>query len=90
MNAECAFLVVKNSVWLLPGRFLAGRSILLLDDIFSAVDSATERRNFANMREKFAGKTVLLVTHRAALLRQMDRILYLNQGSVVEDGSHDD
>ncbi len=70
--------------------FLSGRSILLLDDIFSAVDTATERRIFANMREQFADKTVLLVTHRAPILRQMDRILYMNQGSVVEDGTHDE
>lgn len=68
--------------------FLAGRSILLLDDIFSAVDAATERRIFDRMRDRFPGKTVLLVTHRAPLLRQMDRILYFSQGAVIEDGTH--
>lgn len=68
--------------------FLAGRSILLLDDIFSAVDAATEQRIFGHMRGNFSGKTVILVTHRAPLLQQMDRILYMSDGFVVEDGSH--
>ena len=68
--------------------FLAGRAILLLDDIFSAVDAATEQRIFGHMRESFAGRTVILVTHRAPLLQQMDRILYMNDGLIAEDGSH--
>lgn len=69
--------------------FLVKRSILLLDDIFSAVDTATERRIFDHMRANFKGKTVLLVTHRTTLLRQMDRILYMEEGQIKEDGNHD-
>lgn len=68
--------------------FLVNRSIVLLDDIFSAVDAGTERRIFAHMRENFTGSTVLLITHRTTLLQQMDRVLYMAGGSIMEDGSH--
>ena len=66
--------------------FLVNRSILLLDDIFSAVDSATEKKILKAMRENFQGKTVLLITHRISILEQMDRVIYLSEGTVVEDG----
>jgi len=67
--------------------FLVNRTILLLDDIFSAVDTATEKRIFEAMRENFRGKTVLLITHRMTILEQMDRVVYLMNGHVVEDGT---
>lgn len=66
---------------------LVNRSILLLDDIFSAVDVSTERHIFDAIKEHFSGKTVLLVTHRISILEQMDRVIYMMQGQVVEDGS---
>ena len=68
--------------------FLVKRSILLFDDIFSAVDMATEQRIFKGMQQHFAGKTVLLITHRVSILEQMDRIIYMQGGKIVEDGSH--
>lgn len=67
--------------------FLVDRSILLLDDIFSAVDSATETRIFQAMKKNFKGKTVILITHRVSILDQMDRVIYLSDGHVIEDGS---
>lgn len=70
--------------------FLVDRSILLLDDIFSAVDAETEKRIFNAMRQNFKGKTVLLITHRASILKQSDRILYFHEGKIVEDGSHEE
>lgn len=70
--------------------FLVNRPIVLLDDIFSAVDAETERRIFGHMRETFSGRTVLLVTHRTTLLQQMDRVLYMSDGRILEDGTHVD
>jgi ATP-binding cassette subfamily B protein len=67
--------------------FLLNRSILLLDDIFSAVDTQTQRRIFASMQANFAGKTVLLITHRISILEAMDRVLYMSGGKIIEDGS---
>ncbi len=67
--------------------FLVDRSILLLDDIFSAVDSDTESRIFQSMKRHFKGKTVLLITHRVSILEQMDRVIYISEGHVAEDGT---
>lgn len=67
--------------------FLVNRSILLLDDIFSAVDAETEKRIFDAMKENFKGKTILLITHRVSILSQLDRVIYLADGRVEEDGS---
>ena len=67
--------------------FLANRSIFLLDDIFSAVDTATEKKIFSALKKKFAGKTILLITHRVSILEQMDRVIYLKDGKIVADGS---
>jgi ATP-binding cassette, subfamily B, multidrug efflux pump len=66
--------------------FLTDRSILLFDDIFSALDSATEKKIFEIIRARFGGKTVLLITHRISILEQMDRVLYMKNGTIVEDG----
>jgi ATP-binding cassette subfamily B protein len=66
---------------------LVNRSILLLDDIFSALDATTEKRIFEAIKKNFRGKTLLLVTHRVSILEQLDRILYLHGGRIVEDGS---
>lgn len=71
----------------LARAFLVNRSILLLDDVFSAVDADTEQRIMANIREQLKGMTVLLVTHRAPILKAMDRVLYLSDGRVIEDGT---
>lgn len=67
--------------------FLVDRSILLLDDVFSAIDASTEKKIFDEIKVKFAGKTVLLITHRISILEQLDRVVYLMNGHVVEDGS---
>lgn len=68
--------------------FLVNRSILLLDDIFSAVDAATEKRIFSAMHENFLGKTVILITHRVSILKKMDRVIYMDHGKILEDGTH--
>ncbi len=67
--------------------FLVERSILLLDDIFSAVDTATEKRIFEAIKKNFRGKTLLVITHRTSILDQMDRIIYLQEGRIIEDGA---
>ncbi len=70
--------------------FLVDRSILLLDDIFSAVDSSTERRIFDAMQKNFSGKTVIIITHRASVLEKMDRVVYMENGRIAEDGTHEE
>lgn len=67
--------------------FLVDKPVLLLDDIFSAVDVGTESRIFQKMRENFKGKTVLLITHRVSVLSRLDRVLYFDQGCLIEEGT---
>lgn len=67
--------------------FLVDRSILLFDDIFSAVDASTEKRIFQAIKTKFIKKTILFITHRVSILEEMDRVIYMKEGRVIEDGT---
>lgn len=71
----------------LARAFLVDRSVLLLDDIFSAVDAQTERKIFNSLIERYRGKTILLITHRVSILEKMDRVIYMQGGKILEDGS---
>jgi ATP-binding cassette subfamily B protein len=71
-------------------RALCGpRPVLLLDDALSAVDSETERGIYEGILEARGEAAVLFSTHRMASLSRCDRILVLEEGRIVEDGSHD-
>lgn len=67
---------------------LQNPSLLILDEATSALDYETERRVVENLMERFRGRTVFFITHRLANLRQADRIIYLQSGGVMEQGSH--
>jgi ATP-binding cassette subfamily B protein len=70
-------------------RALAGDpGVLVLDDVFASVDAATERDVLTRLATWAAGRTVLLITHRLGAARQADRIVVLNEGRVVEIGTH--
>jgi len=62
--------------------------ILLLDDCLSAVDTQTEERILHNLRRVFQDRTVFLVSHRISAVRDADLILVLDEGRVVERGTH--
>jgi ATP-binding cassette subfamily B protein len=61
---------------------------LLLDDPFSAVDAGTEDEILGGLERELAGKTVVLVTHRLEAIRDVDRIVVLDRGRVVEQGGY--
>ena len=63
--------------------------ILLLDEATSALDAATERRVQAALDAAAAGRTTLVVAHRLATVRRADAIVVLDEGRVVERGTHD-
>ena len=62
--------------------------ILILDDTLSAVDAETERRIQAELGRVFAGRTVVVVASRINSVRELDQIVVLDGGRIVERGSH--
>lgn len=63
--------------------------ILVLDDPLSAVDAKTEAAILAAIERQAAQRTVILITHRVAAARRCDSIIVLDQGRVVEQGTHE-
>ena len=64
--------------------------ILILDEATSALDYESERMIQQNMRAICADRTVFIIAHRLSAVRHADRILVLDRGRLVEQGSHDD
>jgi ABC-type multidrug transport system fused ATPase/permease subunit len=64
--------------------------ILVLDEATSALDSESEAAIQVALENLMEGKTVVAVAHRLSTLREMDRVLVLDQGKVIEEGSHDE
>ena len=62
--------------------------IIVLDDCLSAVDAATERTILNNLNEYFADKTAIVITHRAFSLMRFDNIVVLDDGKLVQQGTH--
>jgi len=71
----------------LARAFLVNRPIMLLDDVFSAVDAETEVKIFTSIKKLFLEKTVMIITHRVSVLEQLDTILYIMNGKVIEKGT---
>jgi ATP-binding cassette subfamily B protein len=67
---------------------LKNAPILLLDEATSALDSHSEQIIQAAMREAMAGKTVIAIAHRLSTVMDMDRLVVLDRGFIVADGSH--
>ncbi len=64
--------------------------ILIFDEATSALDYESERIIQLNMRRIARGRTVLVIAHRLSAVRHADRIITIERGRIVEDGSHDD
>jgi len=64
--------------------------ILILDDSLSAVDAKTEKKIIENIRSERSGKTTIITTHRMSAVQHADRILVLDEGIIVEEGTHEE
>ncbi len=64
--------------------------VFVLDDALSAVDAHTEARILAALRSALEGRTSIIVSHRLAAVREADWILVLDEGRIVEQGTHAD
>ncbi|QEY32410.1 ATP-binding cassette domain-containing protein [Synechococcus sp. RSCCF101] len=69
---------------------LQNPNLVILDEATSALDTTTEQLVLQRLRRRFAGCTLIVVTHRVSTLREADRILLMEGGAVLEDGSWED
>lgn len=69
--------------------FLKNAPILVLDEATSALDSEVEAAIQDNLNALMEGKTVIAIAHRLSTIANLDRLIVLEKGSVVEEGSHD-
>jgi ATP-binding cassette, subfamily B, multidrug efflux pump len=64
-------------------------AILILDDALSAVDTETEEKILTRLRGFMKGRTSILISHRISTVKEADRIIVLNEGKIVEEGTHE-
>ncbi|MGB9717248.1 MAG: ABC transporter ATP-binding protein [Thermoproteota archaeon] len=69
---------------------LVNPSILILDDSTSSVDAETEKEIYESLKELVKNKTVFIVTQRLSTLKLSERIIVIEDGKVVEDGTHEE
>lgn len=92
-------LVGENGISLSGGQkqrlgiaraILANPDILILDDSLSAVDANTEKTIIENIKNYRQGKTNIIVSHRISAVRHADKILVLENGEVLSEGTHEE
>ena len=92
-------LVGENGISLSGGQkqrlgiaraILANPDILILDDSLSAVDANTEKTIIENIKNHRRGKTNIIVSHRISAVRHADKILVLENGEVLSEGTHEE
>jgi len=68
----------------------AGAQLLILDEPTAALDPQSEYDVYLRFRELTGGRATLLISHRFSTLKMADRIVVLEHGRIVEEGSHDE
>ena len=70
--------------------FLKNPPVLILDEATSALDSVTEARIQRSFDELAKGRTSLIIAHRLSTIRNADRIVVVEEGKILEEGTHDE
>ncbi|MBD3615633.1 MAG: ABC transporter ATP-binding protein [Gracilimonas sp.] len=64
--------------------------ILIFDDSLSAVDTKTEEAILKHLRQELSGRTTIMISHRISTIKDADRIYYIEEGQIIETGTHED
>ena len=70
--------------------FYRNAAITILDEPTASIDAVTEEKIFTSLENNMHGKTVILITHRFSTVRNADKILMLEHGRIIEQGSHEE
>jgi ATP-binding cassette subfamily B protein len=74
----------------LARALLSNTPILILDDALSAVDASTERIIQDNLKNQITGRTVIIIAHRISTIQHCDSIIVVSDGSILEQGTHNE
>ncbi len=69
---------------------LKDSDILILDEATSALDSESEGEIIANLQDLYEDKTLIVISHRLSTIQQVDEVIYLDDGKVLEQGTHEE
>ena len=64
--------------------------VLILDDSLSAVDTKTEENILEGLRKNRTGKTTIYIAHRISTVKNLDKIILVDNGEIVDIGTHDE
>jgi ATP-binding cassette subfamily B protein len=74
----------------LARAYMRDAQVLILDEPTAALDARAEYEVFLRFSELVAGRMAILISHRFSTVRMADRIIVLQQGTVIEQGTHDE
>jgi ATP-binding cassette subfamily B protein len=69
---------------------LADPAVLILDDALSAVDAEKEEEILHNLRDVLRSRTAIVIAHRISAVKDLDHIIVLDRGRIVEQGTHEE
>jgi ATP-binding cassette subfamily B protein len=81
-NGQCQQIAIARA-------FLKDAPILILDEATSALDVLTEAKIQSSIRDLMIGRTTLVIAHRLSTLKNMDTIIVLQEGRIIENATHD-
>jgi ATP-binding cassette subfamily B protein len=68
--------------------FYRNAVVTILDEPTASIDAVTEEKIFTSLEKNMEGRSVILITHRFSTVKNADKILMLEHGSIIEQGSH--